>query len=106
MAATAIVRVRVDSDVKDEATRILADIGLTPSRAVRLLFARIVAEQTFPSSLLVPNATTIAAMQEGEDGDLPSFASIDELMADLNRTIKRIGQRAGHAANRWIDAKT
>jgi len=24
-------------------------------------------------------------MQEGEDGDVPSFASIDELMADLNR---------------------
>lgn len=85
MAATAIVRVRMDPELKDEATRILADIGMTPSQAMRLLFNRIVAEKIFPRSLLVPNATTIAAMQEGEDEDLPSFTSIDELMADLNR---------------------
>ena len=33
---------------------------------------------------LVPNKKTIAAMKEARRGKLPSFGSIDELMADLN----------------------
>ncbi|MDQ3557813.1 MAG: type II toxin-antitoxin system antitoxin, RelB/DinJ family, partial [Pseudomonadota bacterium] len=32
----------------------------------------------------VPNAETIAAMEEGERGDFVSFATVEELMADLN----------------------
>lgn len=33
---------------------------------------------------LVPNEKTIAAMKEARRDKLPSFASIDKLMADLN----------------------
>ena len=33
---------------------------------------------------LIPNAQTIAAMKESEQGKLRSFTSIDDLMADLN----------------------
>lgn len=81
MAATAIVQARLEPGVKAEATRILAEIGMTPTEAVRLLFKRVVAEQAFPMELLVPNAVTIAAMEEE---NLPSFDTIDALMADLN----------------------
>jgi hypothetical protein len=35
-------------------------------------------------SCIVPNEETIAAMQEALSGDLPRFASVSELMADLN----------------------
>ena len=81
MAATAIVQARLEPEVKEEATRILAAIGMTPTEAVRLLFTRVVAEKRFPMELLVPNEVTIAAMQEQ---NRPSFATIDELMPDLN----------------------
>jgi DNA-damage-inducible protein J len=36
------------------------------------------------SELLAPNATTIEAMREARQGGLPSFASVKDLMADLN----------------------
>ena len=81
MAATAIVQARLEPEVKEEATRILAAIGMTPTEAVRLLFTRVVAEKRFPMELLVPNAATVAAIHEQ---NLPAFATIDELMADLN----------------------
>ncbi len=81
MAATAIVQARLEPEVKEEATRILAAIGMTPTEAVRLLFRRVVAEKRFPMELLVPNEATIAAIQER---DLPSFATIHDLIADLN----------------------
>jgi DNA-damage-inducible protein J len=77
----AIVQARLAPEIKEEATRILAAMGMTPSEAVRLLFRRVVAEKRFPLELLAPNEATITAMQEQ---NLPSFDTIDDLMADLN----------------------
>jgi addiction module RelB/DinJ family antitoxin len=55
MAATAIVQAWLEPEVKEEVRRILAEIGLTPTAAVRLLFKRVVAEKRFPMELRVPN---------------------------------------------------
>jgi hypothetical protein len=32
----------------------------------------------------VPNASTVAAMQQARDGQLPSFCNVSDKMADLN----------------------
>jgi DNA-damage-inducible protein J len=45
---------------------------------------RIAIEMALPLDPLVPNAETIAAMQEARQAGLPRFASIDALIADLN----------------------
>ncbi len=41
-------------------------------------------EEILPFEPLLPNAETIAAMQEARTDKLKSFHSIDALMADLN----------------------
>ena len=84
MAATATVRVQIDEQLKDEATAIYAEIGLTLSEAFRLLLVRTVTDRKIPFEPFIPNAETIAAMKEAEHGELKRFASIEELMADLN----------------------
>jgi DNA-damage-inducible protein J len=84
MAANAIVQARIDKSVKDEAAVVLASMGLTVSDAVRLMLTRVAREHALPFDPLVPNAQTIEAMKEARRGDLPAFASVDELMADLN----------------------
>lgn len=40
-------------------------------------------EKTPPFEPLVPNADTIGAMKEARRGDLPQFASVEELLDDL-----------------------
>ena len=67
MATTTMVHVRVDEDVKSQATEALAAMGLSVSDAVRVFLMRVVADQKLPFDLRVPNATTRAAMQEAED---------------------------------------
>lgn len=84
MAANALVQTRIDSAVKDEAAAVLAAMGLTVSDAVRLLLTKIAHEHALPFDPLIPNAKTIAAMREARRGNLPSFTTVDELMADLN----------------------
>ena len=63
---SSMVHVRIDSEVKQRASRALASMGLSASDAVRLLFHRIAVDQAFPLELKVPNAETQAAMDEAE----------------------------------------
>jgi DNA-damage-inducible protein J len=84
MAANAVVRARIDGSIKEEATAVLAAIGLTPSDAFRILMMRVAREKALPFAPLIPNEETIAAMKELEKGKLKSFTSIDDLMADLH----------------------
>ena len=81
--ATAMIHVRVDTELKIKASRTLNKMGLSMSDAVRLLLTRIEADQALPFEVRVPNATTLAAMKAGDRGEVTSFATLDELMADL-----------------------
>jgi len=84
MTANALVQTRINGAVKEEAATVLAAMGLTVSDAVRLLLTRIAHDKALPFDPLVPNETTIAAMQEVRAGKVKRFASVEDLMADLN----------------------
>lgn len=47
----AVVRARIDKDLKDKAKVVLDDIGLTESLAIRLLFINIVKNGKLPFEL-------------------------------------------------------
>lgn len=84
MAANAVVRARIDEHIKNEATAVLASVGLTVSDAFRLMLTRVAREKALPFELLIPNDETIAAMREARQGKLQSFDNMEALMADLN----------------------
>jgi DNA-damage-inducible protein J len=84
MAANQLVQARIDGAIKEEAASVLAAMGLTVSDAVRLLLTRVAHDHELPFSPLTPNAATVAAMQEARAGNLPTFDSIEALMADLH----------------------
>ena len=84
MLNDATVRARINSKIKEEATAVLAAIGLTPSDAFRLLMTRVAKEQSLPFDLLVPNAETISALKAAESGQVKSFSNLQELMGDLH----------------------
>ena len=82
--ANQLVQARVDKNTKDEATAVLAAMGLTVSDAVRLLLTRVAREKALPFAPLVPNAETIAAMREARAGKLPQFENVESLLGDLH----------------------
>ena len=84
MDSNAVVRARIDEKIKEEASVVLAAMGLTLSDAFRIMLTRIAREKALPFELLVPNKATIAAMKEAKNGKLASFDSIEALMADLS----------------------
>lgn len=84
MAANQLVQARIDGAIKEEASVVLAAMGLTVSDAVRLMLTKVAREHALPFDPLIPNATTIAAMKEARAGNLPHANSIPELMAALH----------------------
>ena len=58
------LHVRVDNEIKAQASEALASMGLSVSDAVRILLKRVVNDQVFPLELKVPNAQTRLAMEE------------------------------------------
>ena len=83
MAANAVVRARIDEHIKEEATIVLAAMGLTVSDAFRLMLTRIAREKSLPFDPLVPNAETIAAMKEARRGNLKTV-TLKDLQAALD----------------------
>ena len=87
MANSSMLHVRIEDDVKAQASEALAAMGLSASDAVRLLFRRIIADQAFPLELKVPNKLTRKAMGEADQmiaERSARFADGDSLVNDLN----------------------
>ncbi len=84
MTANAVVRARVDEHVKEEASIVLAAMGLTVSDAFRMLLVRVAREKALPFDPLVPNAETIAAMKAARKGELVTVGKLNDLLKKLN----------------------
>ena len=84
MSANAVVRARIDEHIKEEASNVLAAMGLTVSDALRMMLTRIAHEKALPFEPWVPNETTIAAMREARTAKLKRFDGVDSLMANLH----------------------
>lgn len=83
MSADAVVRARIDSDTKARATETLQAMGLSVSDAIRLLLLRVANEKRLPFTVEAPNAATVKAMKELDEGKGRRFGNAEELFQDL-----------------------
>jgi DNA-damage-inducible protein J len=79
-----VVRARIDTATKERAADALADMGLSVSDAIRLLLVRVADERRLPFAVKAPNKATREAMAELKAGGGKEFATVADLMADLN----------------------
>jgi DNA-damage-inducible protein J len=84
-----MVHVRINEQLKEQATDTLAQIGLSVSDAVKLFLHRVVIEQALPLQLKVPNAETRAAMGEARRMSGTKFSTPQALFDDLEKAAKR-----------------
>ncbi|MCR5826389.1 MAG: type II toxin-antitoxin system RelB/DinJ family antitoxin, partial [Oscillospiraceae bacterium] len=66
MAATNL-NIRTDKEIKDQAERVMSELGLNMTTAVNLFLRAVIREHGIPFALKldVPNETTAAAIEEG-----------------------------------------
>lgn len=68
MANTSPVYARINTDLKDNAEKILAQLGISPSGAIQMLYSQIVLTKGIPFIPRIPSAKplTIGAMSKEE----------------------------------------
>ena len=84
MAATSVVRARIDEKTKRKASKALAGMGLSMSDAIRLMLVRVAEEKALPFDVYEPNEESLRAIAELERGEGQRFETIEEFMADVN----------------------
>ena len=92
MATTTMVHVRVDEQIKAQASATLAAMGLSVSDAVRVFLMRVVADKKMPFELKVPNVETRAAMDEADEiarTRRVRFDNASELFDDLEKNSRK-----------------
>ena len=90
MASNALIQTRIDPDVKDRATAVLHNLGLTVSDAVRILLTRVAAEGGLPAGLTAdPDAHDVwfrAKVQEALADQRPAKPH-DQVMREARALI-------------------
>ena len=68
MANTTAVYARIDTDLKNSAENILAQLGLSPSSAIQMLYSQIVLQKGIPFDLHLPisKPVSIGSMSQAE----------------------------------------
>ena len=83
------ITIRTDKEIKDQVKNLYAALGMDMTTAVNVFFRQSLLHNGMPFevSLDVPNATTIAAFEEGDkmlnDPASPRYSSVEALFEDL-----------------------
>lgn len=84
--ADSFIRVRLDKELKTEASEILSAMGLSISDLVRMTLTKLVNERDIPFSTYVPNKETLEAMNEKPE-NLQEYASFSDLLQEVDKEI-------------------
>lgn len=79
--------IKLDSDVKQEAQKIFAQLGLTLGEAVNLFLNQVRLNKGLPFEVKIPNEETLQAMQEVESGQTEPL-SLEEHLEEMKQCIK------------------
>ena len=84
MSKTATIRTRIEPGLKNEVENILAQLGLTASETVHLLYRQIKLQRGLPFDVRIPNELTARTLNASKAGKgVKRFGSKKELYADL-----------------------
>ena len=93
----AIIKSRIDSELKVEVEQILSALGITVSDVIRMTFAQIAARKGLPFDVKLPNAQTLSALKESDAtlarlraGSEARFERLDDYFAAMEKkTVTR-----------------
>lgn len=85
--ASETIQTRVSGELKQQAEALFASMGLGMSDAIRMFLQQSINEGGIPFQprAKIPNAETIAAMEEGDRGEGEYFENIEDLFASWRK---------------------
>lgn len=84
MSQSQIVQARINKEIKEEASAVLANFGLSISDIIRVVLTRVANEKAIPAALFTSNPETLHAIYEVETNKTHSASSLEEMFQKLN----------------------
>jgi DNA-damage-inducible protein J len=82
--ATGMIHARIAQSLKVEVEKILAELGLNSSDAIRLFYSQVALRKGLPFEVRIPNAATAKALRDIDAGrDVTRYGGAEELFEDL-----------------------
>jgi DNA-damage-inducible protein J len=80
MAKTAVIKARIEPELKEEVNSILKSLGLSASEAIHLFYSRVKALKGLPFEVKIPNEETLQAFKDSDEGrNLVKTKNLDDL---------------------------
>ena len=84
MTKTAMIRARVEPELKHDAEAVFTQLGLSATEAITLFYKQVTLRHGLPFAVNIPNAQTCQDLQEAYDGKgLVEYESLDALKASV-----------------------
>ncbi|NJN93154.1 MAG: type II toxin-antitoxin system RelB/DinJ family antitoxin [Anaerolineales bacterium] len=68
MAKSAIIRARIEPELKAEAETIFSELGLSITEAITLFYRQVKLSKGLPFEVRLPNQTTLQTFQDTDEG--------------------------------------
>ncbi len=82
MAKTAMIRARLEPELKRDAETVFSMLGLSPTEAITLFYKQVTLHHGLPFEVKIPNAETREALEQAaRQESLTEYASLDGLRA-------------------------
>ncbi len=77
---TSVVHTRIEPQTKIKAERVLHELGISPTEAIRIFYRQISLRGGLPFAVEIPNESTAATLEKSRRGeDIVEFDSLDEM---------------------------
>lgn len=84
MTKAATINARIERDLKTKAEAILKKVGLSRAEAIRMFYTQVCLNKGLPFEVKLPNAETLAAIEELESGKGTRYTSMEDVWSDLD----------------------
>ncbi len=83
MTKTAMIRARIEPELKEEVDDIFNKLGLNVTEAINLYYRQIKLQQGIPFEIKIPNAKTRRTVKDAREGKGKKFDSVGNLLKNL-----------------------
>ena len=97
MANTSAVYARIDTNLKDNAEGILAQLGISPSSAIQMLYSQIVLQNGLPFEVRLPASKPVAiGTMSQKELDAELMKGIESMKNGKTFTVDEVDAESFH----------
>jgi len=87
MSKTAVIRARVEPELKEQAETIFERLGVSTTQAIGMFYKQVILRRGLPFDVAIPNATTRRTFEAADAGrDVVLCRDADDLFKKLGRS--------------------